>query len=485
MKNVLKDCAPATNDIRRLAAQVGAVARNLTDNSSAKGNRRTFAAVASLGLAAAAITVPASGPLEIDPETGVIRADTGQPVASEFDLPEATTLAVAAEEAASSLAEAEQFSAYNVSPDRLYEIRKAQWVVEELQARAAQGSIEPSSEDLKPAVLDATDELLNEVAAQVADQVPADEMTEAMLVEALATASATLDSHVEEMSAILAQRPERPDTSVAGSPSEVLFQLAADAQADADRIAEFRDAVADYGNGEIPREYMCQLSTFEWHVLRCDAAIQFERLNAAFRAEFGYDLEVTDSFRSLEQQIEAKEAKPKLAAKPGTSNHGWGQALDFAGELHQGYDNAEYLWMYENAPLFGWHNPDWARPGGQKAEPWHWEFNGRYAEFDYGYWDGGHGHWGGGHWGDDYWPDGSAPEVVDPQPITPELPPVDGAVVPETPIGVIPTIQPRGAQLAPEEATTVVPEVRVPQLGDAPAPIRAVVPDGNEPFPFN
>jgi hypothetical protein len=30
--------------------------------------------------------------------------------------------------------------------------------------------------------------------------------------------------------------------------------------------------------------------------------------------------------------------------------------------------------MTEHAGQFGFVNPDWARPGGEKPEPWHWEF---------------------------------------------------------------------------------------------------------------
>jgi|GEM_PF-1546688 len=505
MKNVLQDCAPTPADIRRLGAQVGAAVRNLTDFPNPKSNKRTFAAVATFGLAAAAITVPvAAGPAEVDPETGVIRADTGSPDdAAEFEVPETTTfaLAAAAAEAGASLEGTDQFSAYNVSPDSLYEIRRAQWVVEELQARAERGSTAPSSADVKPAIAKAADELLAEVANDIVGQVPAAEVTETMLIEALSQAAATLETHVTQMAEILAQRPALPDTSATGSPTEVLYQLAWDAQADADRISQYQEATAGYGNGEIPREYMCQLSTFEWHVLRCDAAIQFERLNAAFRAEFGYDLEVTDSFRSLEQQIEAKAAKPKLAGKPGTSNHGWGQAVDFAGEIHQGYDNAEYLWMYQNAPLFGWHNPDWARPGGQKAEPWHWEFNGKYADIAQVLGD---------------WDAEPAPAPIEtpedpglivpdpePTPITPELPPVEDAT-PEAPTPETPSVETQAA-LAPtaaaptaevatsESATAEVPtpeaqvpaEVRMPVVGATPAPIRAVVPDGVVAVPIN
>lgn len=68
-----------------------------------------------------------------------------------------------------------------------------------------------------------------------------------------------------------------------------------------------------------------------------------------------------------------KASKGYLAAEPGTSNHGWGTAIDI-GDSVGGYGTTEYNWMLENAPAFGWDNPDWARAGGSKSEPWHWEY---------------------------------------------------------------------------------------------------------------
>jgi LAS superfamily LD-carboxypeptidase LdcB len=67
--------------------------------------------------------------------------------------------------------------------------------------------------------------------------------------------------------------------------------------------------------------------------------------------------------------------KPWLAAVPGTSNHGWGTAVDLCGGV-EAFGTATHLWMLENAPAFGWFHPSWAKPGGGRPEPWHWEFAG-------------------------------------------------------------------------------------------------------------
>jgi LAS superfamily LD-carboxypeptidase LdcB len=92
-------------------------------------------------------------------------------------------------------------------------------------------------------------------------------------------------------------------------------------------------------------------------------------------ATAGSPLCVTDSYRSYAEQVDVYQRKPGLAAVPGTSNHGWGQAVDFCGGI-QTAGSAAYRWMEANAGRFGWVHPEWARPAGSKPEAWHWEFQG-------------------------------------------------------------------------------------------------------------
>jgi D-alanyl-D-alanine carboxypeptidase len=162
------------------------------------------------------------------------------------------------------------------------------------------------------------------------------------------------------------------------TPEEIAAQeaaaAAAAAAADAERIAQLVAATAGYGNGLIPLELLCELRFSPGQRLRCDAAAQLEHLNAAFAATFGRNLGVSDSYRSYAAQIVTKELKKDLAAAPGTSQHGWGLAVDLSDGI-QSYGTAEYEWMRANAPAFGWDNPDWARQGGSKPEPWHWEYD--------------------------------------------------------------------------------------------------------------
>jgi cell wall-associated NlpC family hydrolase len=127
-----------------------------------------------------------------------------------------------------------------------------------------------------------------------------------------------------------------------------------------------------WSNGQIPVETLCQLPTNR-HALRCDAAASYGRLNAAYTAAFGTPLCITDSYRSLGAQISAFQRKPKLAAVPGTSNHGWALAVDLCGGINIS-GSAQWTWMTANAGRFGFVQPDWAAPRGEKPEPWHWEY---------------------------------------------------------------------------------------------------------------
>ncbi|MEP6759972.1 MAG: M15 family metallopeptidase [Sporichthyaceae bacterium] len=130
-----------------------------------------------------------------------------------------------------------------------------------------------------------------------------------------------------------------------------------------------------YPNGEIPREMLCPLWGAEWHVLRADAAATFSSMSKAYAATFGRPICVTDSYRSYEMQVDVHRRKPGITATPGTSNHGWGTAVDLCDGV-QSFNTTTYRWMQNNAPRFGWFHPSWADQGGSRPEPWHWEFGG-------------------------------------------------------------------------------------------------------------
>ncbi len=131
-----------------------------------------------------------------------------------------------------------------------------------------------------------------------------------------------------------------------------------------------------FANGQVPTDQLCA----PWdgaQEVRADAARSLAALNQAYTARFGESMCLTDGYRSYDQQVATKAAKGYLAARPGYSNHGWGLAVDLCAETYAG---ERWAWLAEQAQDSGWDNPDWARPGGSKYEPWHWEFVDAVAE---------------------------------------------------------------------------------------------------------
>lgn len=117
-----------------------------------------------------------------------------------------------------------------------------------------------------------------------------------------------------------------------------------------------------------------------------NAAASFSALILAFNAANpGKYLTGGACFRSLEGQNKAYDqyGSPR-AATPGTSNHGWGLAIDLristspgqAGTSPQSI-SPEYDWLLANSPAYGWVNPANMRPGGSgPLEPWHFQYVG-------------------------------------------------------------------------------------------------------------
>ncbi len=135
---------------------------------------------------------------------------------------------------------------------------------------------------------------------------------------------------------------------------------------------EVSSAAVTNGNGLLDSADLCDL----WdghHQLRPDAAVAMARLDLAFREAFGEDITISDAYRDYGSQVAVRAEKPALAARPGTSLHGWGIAVDLGGGIASGGER--YRWLLEHAGEYGWENPAWARPGGGGPhEPWHWEF---------------------------------------------------------------------------------------------------------------
>lgn len=174
----------------------------------------------------------------------------------------------------------------------------------------------------------------------------------------------------EEIAAAKKAAEERRAAKAARAAEREAAQAAA-------RAKEMATAAKSYGNGQIPASVLCGLSWAPGEQLRCDAAAALEDLNGAFRAAFGRNLDLTDGYRSYAEQVSVAASRGALAAVPGTSNHGLGQAVDLSGGI-ESFGSAEHAWMVANAGRYGWEHPAWAPAGGSKPEAWHWEYGTTY-----------------------------------------------------------------------------------------------------------
>ncbi len=180
----------------------------------------------------------------------------------------------------------------------------------------------------------------------------------------------------EEIAAAKKAAEERREARAARAAERKAVKARAGAGAPGVEAQKKAHAAQSIGHGQIPASVLCDLG-WASDQLRCDAAAELENLNKAFRAEFGRNLDVVDGYRSYADQVSVAASKGGLAAVPGTSNHGWGQAVDLSGGI-QSFGTAEHAWMVANAGKYGWKHPAWAQAGGSKPEAWHWEYGTSY-----------------------------------------------------------------------------------------------------------
>lgn len=128
-------------------------------------------------------------------------------------------------------------------------------------------------------------------------------------------------------------------------------------------------------NGKIDSKYLCSIPWASSQRVLCGASADLAAMNQAYRAQFGKDININEGYRDYAGQVEAKAIYGGGAATPGTSNHGWGKAIDFGGGINS-FGTAEHQWMKNNAGKYGWFHPGWAQQGGSLPEAWHWEWAG-------------------------------------------------------------------------------------------------------------
>jgi len=125
-----------------------------------------------------------------------------------------------------------------------------------------------------------------------------------------------------------------------------------------------KNNINEAANGLLNGSYLTSIGGN--HKLNSEASVAYLKMVAAAKSE-GVEWGITDSYRTLDSQKDLVKrkglySKGGLAAQPGTSNHGWGSALDLNFKVGKG--NA-LEWLKKNAATYGFTNIP--------REPWHWE----------------------------------------------------------------------------------------------------------------
>jgi LAS superfamily LD-carboxypeptidase LdcB len=156
--------------------------------------------------------------------------------------------------------------------------------------------------------------------------------------------------------------------------------------------------VSNYDNGKIPtnkmkkNKYLSKSLRGDSTYLMAEASDAFDKLMDLFdKTNFPgkQKISFTDGYRSYARQEALYEKYGSgRAAKPGTSNHGWGIAVDMYWGVRtsmfkdsdarpSGFKHPNYVWMLENGKNFGWYNPVALRDDARTDEWWHWEYHGK------------------------------------------------------------------------------------------------------------
>jgi Putative peptidoglycan binding domain/D-alanyl-D-alanine carboxypeptidase len=136
-------------------------------------------------------------------------------------------------------------------------------------------------------------------------------------------------------------------------------------------ILNYRDwkRIYESSNGQLDSSELAPIpappDSSQNHKLNPIAAKAYTEMVAA-AAKDGIVWGITDSYRDIEVQKDLVARKGLysqggLAAAPGSSNHGWGSAVDL--KVKRG--SKEYRWLRDNAANFGFSTIP--------REPWHWE----------------------------------------------------------------------------------------------------------------
>jgi D-alanyl-D-alanine carboxypeptidase len=122
--------------------------------------------------------------------------------------------------------------------------------------------------------------------------------------------------------------------------------------------------LAAYGNGRIPADALEKVGNTR-HKLWAPAAESLNQMITDAEKD-GVKIGITDSYRPYAEQVDLAHRKGLysqggLAAKPGTSEHGWGMAADLD------LNSKALSWMRQNGEKYGFVN-------NVARENWHWAY---------------------------------------------------------------------------------------------------------------
>lgn len=141
-----------------------------------------------------------------------------------------------------------------------------------------------------------------------------------------------------------------------------------------------------YKNGEIPEDKLRYINNWKSYKgavgsdrgrirLYDRASRAVDSLLAAAEKD-GIKFKVNGAYRTYSDQVRIKQEFGSNAATPGTSNHGFGLAIDFANEGARKLtpDMIQYKWLIANAGKYGFRRLPWRGKHPESWEAWHWEF---------------------------------------------------------------------------------------------------------------
>ncbi len=143
-------------------------------------------------------------------------------------------------------------------------------------------------------------------------------------------------------------------------------------------LIELTKATGDAGNYMINRLDLSLRKPVEYQLARM----------ATLAANNGVTLLVSSTYRSAEYQAivfqrnvdnYGLEMALRDSAKPGTSQHQLGTAIDFGSITNDFCDTKAGIWVHENAPKLGWSlsfPQDYESVSGYVWESWHWRYIG-------------------------------------------------------------------------------------------------------------